>query len=59
MDIFLHQAITTYALMTEHRYIHLTYKSDELLISCFVNVDKGNNKITGLRTILQRERQNS
>ena len=55
MDIFLHQAITTYALMTEHRYIHLTYKSDELLISCFVNVDKGNNKITGLRTILQRE----
>jgi hypothetical protein len=59
MDIFLHQAITTYALMTEHRYIHLTYKSDELLISCFVNVDKGNNKITGLRTILQRESQNS
>jgi hypothetical protein len=60
MDIFLHQAITTYALMTEHRYIHVTNKSDELLISWFFfNVDKGNNKITELRTILQRESQNS
>jgi hypothetical protein len=48
--------------MRDYPTLHLRYKikvKEQLVVRKDMDVNKGNNKITELRTILQRESQNS